>query len=595
MELDRLRRSERWIAWVRVAAVVFAVLEVGLLTERYPPGYETAAWIATAVFAVGAAAILAATRLSSPRVVVPLGAAALIFDALLIATFATIYSYEYGSPTRWGLIFVVVEGALRYGLIGGILVPLALAPYLWFAEHWRATRFGPPGFIADRFTFPTGVLLLTGAIVGLLVGRLRSESATADLRAHEAEALRDQLGRRADALEAANRCARALSSSLDLDQAFGAFIRELRGLLPFDRMAIVLGGETDGRVMAVAGVGSGAVFPQGSRQSLEGTLHAEVLRELQTRYRPRIDSGDFREEGSLAGLGLSARVVAPLLAGAKPVGTIGLLRREPDSFTAEEIELAGLLGRLVGSAVENIRAYETERRTVEELTTISTLRTDFVSLVSHELRSPVAAVRGAAQTLRDRGHELSAEDRGAMMAVIEQESDRLATLVRDVFDASLIEGGTFPYEFSEIDVAAIVRESTAAAGAAPVDVHTIVPPALPTIRGDRERLRQVLANLIDNAIKYSPPDAAVDVSAYLEDGSILVDVRDRGPGIDPADQVRIFEKFGRSAASASSKPGTGLGLFIARSIAEAHGGSLEVESSANSGSTFTLSLPVERG
>jgi signal transduction histidine kinase len=103
----------------------------------------------------------------------------------------------------------------------------------------------------------------------------------------------------------------------------------------------------------------------------------------------------------------------------------------------------------------------------------------------------------------------------------------------------------------------------------------------------------VLTNLIDNAIKYSPAGAQVDVRAYHEDGCVRVDVRDSGPGIAKDDQKLIFEKFGRVTGAGATRPGTGLGLFIARSIAEAHGGVLDVESAPAQGSTFTLELPVQ--
>jgi signal transduction histidine kinase len=102
----------------------------------------------------------------------------------------------------------------------------------------------------------------------------------------------------------------------------------------------------------------------------------------------------------------------------------------------------------------------------------------------------------------------------------------------------------------------------------------------------------VLTNLIDNAIKYSPAGGEVEVRAYPENGRVLVDVRDQGPGIAKADQKLIFEKFGRITGSGATRPGTGLGLFIARSIAEAHGGALEVQSVPQQGATFTLELPV---
>jgi two-component system sensor histidine kinase BaeS len=113
------------------------------------------------------------------------------------------------------------------------------------------------------------------------------------------------------------------------------------------------------------------------------------------------------------------------------------------------------------------------------------------------------------------------------------------------------------------------------------------------VRGDRERLRQVVTNLIDNAVKYSSAGDDVDVAAFAETGVLRLEVRDHGPGVPLEQQRLIFEKFGRAPASgAAAKPGTGLGLFIARSIAEAHGGTLEVSSSVGRGATFTLTLPL---
>jgi signal transduction histidine kinase len=114
---------------------------------------------------------------------------------------------------------------------------------------------------------------------------------------------------------------------------------------------------------------------------------------------------------------------------------------------------------------------------------------------------------------------------------------------------------------------------------------------LPVVRGDADRLRQVLSNLIDNAVKYSPDGEPVEVRARTENGSVVVDVSDHGPGIPPDERPLIFEKFGR-APSGGAKPGTGLGLYIARSIAEAHGGSLEVADAPGRGATFTLALPA---
>jgi signal transduction histidine kinase len=288
-------------------------------------------------------------------------------------------------------------------------------------------------------------------------------------------------------------------------------------------------------------------------------------------------------------------VTAPLLAGSRAIGMLALVRREPRAFEPEEVELIGLLGRFVAGAVQNIRAYEAEHRTVEELRRLSALRADFVSLVSHELRSPMAAVIGAAQTLQARWRELDPVQREAFLGLIAQETTRLAALIGDVLDTSRIEAGTFSYSFGDVDLAALVDDSVESAtiGQDEVRVRAEVATTLPRIRGDRARLRQVLSNLIDNAVKYSPVGEEVEVRAYQEDGRILVDVRDRGPGIPAEDRGLIFEKFGRVASSGHTKPGTGLGLFIARSIAEAHGGRLAVESAPGNGAVFTLELPVD--
>jgi two-component system sensor histidine kinase KdpD len=302
----------------------------------------------------------------------------------------------------------------------------------------------------------------------------------------------------------------------------------------------------------------------------------------------------YPEEEALLELGLHSRLAAPLLLGAKPIGMLSIQRFGVDAFSADEVELSSLLGRLVATAVQNIRAYEAERTTVEELRRLSALRADFVSLVSHELRSPMAAVVGAARTLQERWRELTPEHRQSFLELIGSETSRLAALIADVLDTSRIEAGTFSYAFSDVDLARLVEESVATAtlGQDDVLVRADVRRPLPSVRGDRERLRQVLSNLIDNAVKYSSAGGEVEVSAAAEDGAVVVAVSDHGPGIPREQQKLIFEKFGRAGVAGKAKPGTGLGLFIARSIAEAHGGSLDVRSIPRQGATFTLLLPL---
>jgi signal transduction histidine kinase len=592
-ELDRLRKTETWIAWVRLGAVPFAIFQVGISTD-YPSGYFAWAWITTGLFTAGSIVLfLMARRAVSYDALTRLGVAALVFDGVAVSAYTLIYSYQLGTPIRQALYVPLIEAGVRYGIVGATAYSVATLPILVVFELVRRNRFPHYGFKAEYVTFQFGIEVLSGLIVGWLVKLLRGETARAEARASEAEILRDELGRRADLLDAVNRCARSLSASLELEQAFAGFIRELKGLVTFDRVAIVLAEGTRARVIATGGMGSDAAFPAGSDWPLDDSITAEVLegKSVVQRDLQQEAKGDVN---ALVELGLRSRLGVPLLVGAQAIGMLSLSRREVDSFAPPEVELVTLLGRLVGTTVQNIRAYEAERRTVDELRRLSALRADFVSLVSHELRSPMASVIGASRTLQERWRELSPDQRGSFLSLIAEETTRLATLVGDVLDTSRIESGSFNYSFSDLDLEDLVRETVATSqvGQDEVRLEAETPEPLPLIRGDRERLRQVLTNLIDNAVKYSPAGETVRVTAYAVDGCVRVDVRDSGPGIAQEDHRLIFEKFGRANVTGGGKPGTGLGLFIARSIAEAHGGTLDLVSAPNLGSTFRLELPL---
>jgi signal transduction histidine kinase len=588
--MTRNRSLEWWIAIVRLIAIPLAVIQVAL-TSGYPPGYESAAWALTAGFVLGSLLIFAVVRRSASLTVQIL---ALCFDFAVITGYTILFAFETSPSTRQLLYLAIVTGAARFGLVGGIATAAAAAPVtVWYAQ--RREHYSHAPYTTGNVLLQIAEGFLIALLVGWLYSRLDEQRQTAEQRAREAENLRDELGRRADLLDAANRCARALSSSLDLREAFGAFIRELRGVVPFERMAIVLvDGDNSARVIATAGAQADEVLPPGTEVRVERSILADVVGSGRTVYRRDLADVTYEEEPMLRELGLRCRVAAPLVVGARAVGMISLGRSEPDGFTEIEVELVGLLGRLVASAVQNIRAYDAERRTVEELSRLSTLRADFVSVVSHELRGPMAAVIGAARTLQGRRRELAPEQREAFLALIVDETTRLSTLVADVLDTSRIDAGTFSYRFDELDLGALVGDAVAAASAGQDEVTVVatVPLEARSAHGDGSRLRQVVGNLIENAVKYSPTGGRVDVRLAAVDGTHVVSVRDEGPGIAPGDQGLIFEKFGRVAGE-DAKPGTGLGLYIARSIAEAHGGTLEVVSAPGQGATFTLRLPAD--
>jgi signal transduction histidine kinase len=586
--------GERWAAWLRLVGVPFAIFQI-LITDDFPDGFETAAWASTLALAIGAVVILALVyRPLSRRAVRMLGVGELVFDTLVASAFVLSFSFQTGTPVRQLMYLPVLEAALRFPMWGPLVVVAATTPVLILFEHLRGEHAPPHGFHTHYVTFQIGAEIILGLVVGWLVRRLDEEATRAGRRAREAEELRDALGRHVDTLEAVNRCARALGSSLDLESAFTAFNRELHSVVPFDRVAILLIEGDAMHPIAVAGLGQADVHPRGESMPLTSVFMADAL-EGRTVVRDDMTDDEDDAESELVALGLRSRVAVPLLLGTKPIGLVSISRTQPDAFGAEEVELLTLLGRLVGTAVQNIRSYETERRNAEELRRLSALRADFVSLVSHELRSPMAAVIGSASTLHQRWRQLTPEHRDAFLALIADETNRLSTLIADVLDTSRLEAGTFSYAFTDVDIGELVIDAAASAELAQdeVPVEVRLEPSLPLVRGDRDRLRQVLANLIDNATKYSPAGASVEVTAGTENGYVRVAVRDQGPGIAIDQQRQIFEKFGRAeVAGGGGKPGTGLGLFIARSIAEAHGGALEVDSTPGSGATFVLVLPA---
>jgi signal transduction histidine kinase len=581
----------RTLSYIRLGLVPLALAKVVLDLEDFPTSrYEAAAWLL-----VGAQALVALLLLvlayrwhGRHRYLAVLN---LVADAALVTGLMFVFAWEPGQPLRSLAFLVVLEAALFFGLVGGVVVGVLTLPVLTGLDLWREAQFDTP-VRYDALVLRGVVAIALGGVVGRLVEMERSQSRAAEDRAAEAERFRDELGRRIDLLEATSRAARALGSSLDLDAAFAAFVQELRGLLAFDRAAILLVEPAGSRIMATAGVGADDILAPGASIGVPESLLEKVIGEGRTIYREDIAEDRHPEEADLRLLGVRSRVLAPLQLGARSIGALALSRTEPNSFRAEEIDLVTLLGRLVATAVQNLRTYEAERASADELRRLSSLRADFVSLVSHELRSPMAAVIGSAQTLQHRWRELKPEQRDAFLAVIGDETSRLSDLVGDVLDTSRIEAGTFGYAFSDVDLAAVIRDSVAAAqfGQDDVRLATSLPATLPSLRGDGERLRQLVDNLISNAIKYSDAGGEVAVEAEAEDGHVTVRVRDRGPGILPEHHDHIFEKFGRAAGSA--KPGTGLGLFLSRSFAEAHGGSLAVESRPGEGAIFTLTLPL---
>ena len=261
----------------------------------------------------------------------------------------------------------------------------------------------------------------------------------------------------------------------------------------------------------------------------------------------------------------------------------------PVDVRGEERWLSISAVRFPGGTVYAFRDV-TNERAVEQM------KTDFVSTVSHELRTPLAAIYGAAMTLRRRDVAVEEPQRDRLLEVISSESDRLARIVNDILWASRLESGRMSIAIERCDAAAIAREVVdvhRARAPEAVTVHVRTSRGLPSVAADPDKLRQILTNLIDNAIKYSPDGGRVELEVGRSGGRVRFRVSDEGLGVPPAEQDRIFEKFFRLDPNLTrGVGGTGLGLYISRELVMRMNGRIWVVSDGQSGSSFFLELPI---
>ncbi|HSD18753.1 MAG TPA: CHASE domain-containing protein [Anaeromyxobacter sp.] len=284
-----------------------------------------------------------------------------------------------------------------------------------------------------------------------------------------------------------------------------------------------------------------------------------------------------------AGLGSSLTVA--LASRDEGLGAVTLLARASHRFARGDARVATDLARLVAAAVDTSRLYAAAQAAIRG-------RDEFLSIASHELRTPLTSLALQSESLRAKAARLQLDDVAKKAEVIRRNVDRLARLVASLLDLSRITAGRLELELEPFDLAELTREVVARfedeARRAGCTLELVAPGPVPG-SWDRLRLDQVLTNLVSNAIKYGP-NQPVEVRAEDHGELAIVTVRDRGIGIPPADQARIFERFER-AVSERSYGGFGLGLWIVREIVESLGGAVRVTSVPGEGATFTVELP----
>jgi K+-sensing histidine kinase KdpD len=314
---------------------------------------------------------------------------------------------------------------------------------------------------------------------------------------------------------------------------------------------------------------------------LRGLRHEDVIRWL------RKPEGLTLEEAELGGWPLTPNahlyVEGDLLRAddQPPYVPVGITYAPLLSFDASDSDNAGKLRNVIVT-VRDI----THFRNAEEL------KATFISIVSHELKTPVALIKGYASTLRRDDARWDKSIMQDSLAVIEDEADRLTAMIEDLLDASRLQAGGLSLNRADISVS-LLAQRMAERFATQTKNHTITvkfAADFPIIMGDENRLEQVLSNLISNAIKYAP-GGEIAITGQVRPEQVIVCVSDEGPGINPGDLPHIFDRFYRAENAARKTKGAGLGLYLARAIVEAHGGKMWADSSPQRGARICFSLP----
>jgi two-component system, OmpR family, sensor histidine kinase KdpD len=443
------------------------------------------------------------------------------------------------------LVLPVVAGVVLGGLLGGAVAVVAG----FFAFD---VLFIPPYDRLSAGTAANWVALVVYVIVMAIVARVVSA-----LREAQAEALRhDEVTRQLYHLSD------ALIARQDLSELLGFVAEAIRGNFAARWVTVLLPDE--GELRQVVTTGQPLTEPERAALS-PAAGRPESL---------------HRSDGSehLVRLALSAN--------GRPVGLVVLAGGELD---AHDRDLLATFANQAALAIERAQLQEQVLR-ADLLEAVDRWQRALMGAVSHDLRTPLASVKAAVSTLRRPDLELGAADRAELLALIEQQSDRLARLVTNLLDMTRIEAGSLELRREATAVSDLVAEARLALGTTPGPgaVDTQLSADLPLVDVDPLVMVQVLTNLIDNALAHSPPGSPVEVRAAVVDARVVLSVRDRGPGVPAADRDRIFQLFNRRAGAGRA----GLGLTIAKTFTEAHGQEIELRSPAGGGACFVVTMAI---
>ncbi|MEA2434441.1 MAG: hypothetical protein QOG54_1898 [Actinomycetota bacterium] len=407
-----------------------------------------------------------------------------------------------------------------------------------------------------------------------------------------------RLQRQVTELEGLQKLARLLTSADAVERVVGDSIRIVTDLLDCEKVAILMFDESGNSLVAqppVFGISDEEL------SDLQISLDEPSLGATVFRTNTPLASNEAETDAWVSGvtqklLAMRTVLVVPLNTGAKPIGILMAVNANKGYFDEQQIQFTSLLGRQIGAILESSLARDREKALMKRLKEADRTKTEFVSMLAHELKGPMTTIMGFANTLRDQRAKLPEEKQDHILTIVSKEVERLSRLVNDLLDVSRMEAGSLKYELEPMSLTDVV-DSVLTVHTSLRSMHAVVseiPENFPKVIGDKDRIRQVVINLLTNATRYSPEGTTITISAELTGGekTARVSVADEGIGIPEADRERVFDKFAMLPKPGWVKKGTGLGLFITKGIVEAHGGEIWVEAGDPKGTVFVLTVPA---
>ncbi len=425
----------------------------------------------------------------------------------------------------------------------------------------------------------------------------------------ELQARTSELTRSVGELTALGEVGRAVSSTLDLETVLQTIVTRANHLAGTDGCTIYEYDEAaeafrlrasyyaDAREAVVLDpIGRATPIPKG--QGLAG--RAALLREPVHIPDIAVEGAyDSPVRGPLLQAGYRALLGVPLLREDQVIGVLGVIRKTPGDFAPEIVRVLTTFATQSALAIQNARLFREIADKSRQLEVASQHKSEFLANMSHELRTPLNAIIGFSEVLSEGMFGEVNEKQTEYLRDILESGRHLLSLINDILDLSKIEAGRMELELAVFDLPQaledallLVRERATRRGIA---LHKAVDPKIGAMQADERKVKQVVLNLLSNALKFTPEGGRIEVRAVPTDGAVEVSVKDTGIGIAPEDQEAVFEEFRQVGGPDKKAEGTGLGLALCRKFVELHGGRIWVKSQVGAGSTFTFTLPVRRG